>query len=276
MLYTPDQVQQFSQIHFRYLLVSVSDHVLTIRLNRPDKRNALNTTLLNELAFALAYAHHNSDIWLIILAAEGPVFCAGMDLKNLAAGDQEGAEHYLFAVPEPSGPVRLGELMAGLHKPCIGQVQGPVLAGGLLLVAGCTHVIATEAVTFGLPEVRRGLFPFQVMASLLDIMPARTVLDWCLSARTMSAQEAYSLGLITYLVGADEVEPTVANLTGELKQSSPTAVQYGLRAYQQLKSLPRSEWQTFLHDQFTEIQQTPDAKEGMTAFLDKRKPKWAL
>lgn len=276
MLYSPDQVASFHQLTFHYLLVSETDHVLTIRLNRPEKKNALNPPMLAELAFALAYAHYTANVWIVVLAAEGNVFCAGMDLKSISRSDASEGNTEEATVLEPSGPVRLGELMAGLHKPCIAQVQGPVLAGGLLLVAGCTHVVAAENVTFGLPEVRRGLFPFQVMASLLEIMPARAVLDWCLSARTMVAQEAQKLGLVTYLVAADEVEPTVANLTEELKQSSPTAMQFGLRAYQQLKSLPRSEWQAYLHGQFEQIQQTPDAKEGMVAFLEKREPKWGL
>lgn len=269
MLYTPAQVTSLPQLNLRYLLVSLADHVLTIRLNRPEKKNALNPTLLNELAFSLAYAHHTPDVWIVVLAAEGNVFCAGMDLKSLSETSQEP-----LTVPEPSEPVRLAELMSELHKPCIGQVQGPVLAGGFLLIAGCTHVIAVESATFSLPEVKRGLFPFQVMASLLEIMPARTVMDWCLRGRTVAAPEALALGLVTDIVSADQLEASVANLVDELKQFSPTAMQFGLRAYQQLKSLPRAEWQAFLHEQFQQIQQTPDAKEGMAAFLEKRNPKW--
>ena len=279
MLYTTNQIASFSQITFRYLLVSLVDHVLTIRLNRPEKKNALNTALLNELAFALAYAHYTPDIWMVVLAAEGNVFCAGMDLKSLSRSDgseanNEDPERWTVTVPEPLGPVRLGELMAELHKPCIGQVQGPVLAGGFLLIAGCTHVIAVESATFSLPEVKRGLFPFQVMASLLEIMPARTAMDWCLRGRKVAAPEALALGLVTDVVINDQLETALANLVDELKQFSPTAMQFGLRAYQQLKSLPRAEWQAFLHEQFQQIQQTHDAREGMAAFLEKREPKW--
>ena len=114
MLYTPDQTAQLPAEGFRYLLTSLNDHVLTITLNRPDKKNALNPPMLAELAFVLSYAHHTSDVWLVVLAASGNTFCAGMDLKSLSAGDNETA-----SVPEPAGPVRLGELMAGLHKPSI-------------------------------------------------------------------------------------------------------------------------------------------------------------
>lgn len=269
MLYTPDQTATFATHSLRYLQTNLSDRVLTIALNRPEKKNALNPALLNELAFALTYAHHEKNVWLVVLAAAGDTFCAGMDLKSLASGGAESA-----TVPEPAGPVKLGELMAGLQKPCIGRIQGPVYAGGFLLVGGCTHVVAAESATFSLPEVKRGLFPFQVMASLLEIMPARTVLDLCLRARTLSAPEALQLGLVTELVKKEDLDAAVSRLVADLKNYSPAAMQAGLRAYQQLKSIPRTEQQTYLHEQFQLIQQTADAKEGMAAFLEKRPPEW--
>ncbi len=279
MLYTAEQVAELPAEGFRYLLTSLNNHVLTITLNRPDKKNALNPPMLAELAFALAYAHYTSEVWLIILAAAGDTFCAGMDLKSLARseGRTPGApvgDTEMTSVPEPAGPVRLGELMAGLHKPCITRVQGPVYAGGFLLVGGSTYVVAAESVTFSLPEVKRGLFPFQVLAVLLDIMPARTALDLCLRARTLTAVDALAVGLVTEVAPTDLLDTAVTNLTNELKQVSPTAMQFGLRAYQQLKSLPFNEQQAFLYKQFQQLQQTPDAKEGMAAFLDKRQPNW--
>ncbi|MBN8821934.1 MULTISPECIES: enoyl-CoA hydratase-related protein [unclassified Spirosoma] len=269
MLYTAEQADSLPAEGFRYLLTSLNDHVFTIRLNRPQKKNALHPPMLSELAFALAYAQYKSDVWLVVLAAEGDTFCAGMDLKSLSQGDSEDA-----TVPAPSGPVRLGELMAELHKPCIASVQGAVYAGGFLLVGGSTYVVASEAATFSLPEVKRGLFPFQVLAVLLEIMPARTALDLCLRAKTLTAHDAGAVGLVTHVVPVGELDNAVADLVADLKQYSPTAMQFGLRAFQQLKSLPSSEQQAFLYEQFQQLQQTPDAKEGMAAFLEKRLPKW--
>lgn len=225
--------------------------------------------MLAELAFALAYAHHTATVWLVVLAAAGDTFCAGMDLRALAEGETEAS-----TVPEPAGPVRLGELMAGLHKPCLARVQGPVYAGGFLLVGGSTYVLAAENATFSLPEVKRGLFPFQVLAVLIDIMPVRQALDLCLRARTLSAAQAQDIGLATHLVPADELDDAVYNLANELKQFSPTALHYGLRAAHTLKSLPSNEQQAYLYEQFQQLQQTPDAKEGMAAFLEKRRPEW--
>lgn len=271
MLYTASQVAQLPAGGFRYLLVSLDDHILTITLNRPDKKNALHPPMLAELAFTLAYAHYTPTVWLVVLAAAGDTFCAGMDLKAMSRS--EGETEPVF-VPEPGGPVRLGELMAGLHKPCIARVQGPVYAGGFLLVGGSTYVVAADSATFSLPEVKRGLFPFQVLAVLLDIMPARPALDLCLRARTLSATDALAIGLVTDVVPAADLDAAVSRLTDELKQLSPTAMQFGLRAAQQLKSLPSHEQQAYLYEQFQQLQQTPDAKEGMAAFVEKRQPNW--
>lgn len=269
MLYSAEQTARLPADGFRYILTSLEHHVLTITLNRPEKKNALNPPMLNELAFALAHAHYVTDVWMVVLAAAGDTFCTGMDLRSLSSGDTEMA-----SIPESAGPVRVGELLANLHKPCIARIQGPVYAGGFLLVGGSTYVVATESATFSLPEVKRGLFPFQVLAVLLDIMPARTALDLCLRARTLTATDAQAIGLVTNVVSTDELDKAVTELTNELMQFSPTAMQFGLRAYQQMKSLPLNEQQAFLYDQFQQLQQTPDAREGMNAFLEKRLPKW--
>lgn len=269
MVYTASQTGQLPVDGFRYLLTSLDDHVLTITLNRPEKKNALNPPLLAELAFALAHANYTANIWMVVLAATGDTFCAGMDLKSLSSGDSEK-----FSVPEPSGPIRLGELMAGLYKPCIARVQGSVYAGGFLLVGGSTYVVAAESATFSLPEVKRGLFPFQVLDVLLDIMTARTALDLCLRAKTLTAVDAMAVGLVTSAVPTDELDTAIMQLADELKQFSPTAMQFGLRAVQQLKSLLPEQRQTFLQDEFQQLQQTSDAREGMAAFLEKRKPQW--
>ena len=269
MLYTSDQTTDLLTRPLRYLLVDQTDHVLTLTLNRPEKKNALNPSLLAELAFAFSYAHHTPDVWVVVVAAAGDVFCAGMDLKALSTGIGEPLN-----VPEPDGPVRIGELLATLHKPCIAQIQGPVYAGGFLLVGGATNAVAVEEATFSLPEVKRGLFPFQVLAVLLDLMPARKALDLCLRGQLLSAREAKEAGLVTQVVPAAALAGTVAQLADELKQASPTALRFGLQAFQELKEVPKSGQQAYLHDQFTQIQQTADAREGMAAFLEKRSPNW--
>jgi enoyl-CoA hydratase/carnithine racemase len=270
--YPPAQVGTLDGHTFAHLLHDERDHVLTLTLNRPEKKNALNPVLLRELAFALSYAHHASSVWVVVLAAAGDVWCAGMDLKAMQSGTPEPT---VSTVPEPAETVRLGELMAALEKPCVARIHAPVYAGGLLLVAGATHAVASETVAFGLPEVKRGLFPFQVLDSLLRLgVPTRPVLDWCLRGATLTAREADDLGLLTKCVVPEVLDATVQELVDDLRAVSPTAQQFGLRAFQKLQSLPPEERQAFLFDQFQQIQQTADAREGLAAFAEKRLPRW--
>jgi enoyl-CoA hydratase/carnithine racemase len=272
MPYAPDQTISLAAHTFAHLRVEAENHVLTLTLNRPEKKNALNAALLRELAFALSHAQHNPDVWVVVLTAAGDTFCAGMDLKAMAGGQPEETSSTL---PEPAEPVRLGDLMNGLTKPSIAAVPGPVWAGGFLLVAGCTWVFAAESATFGLPEVKRGLFPFQVMDSLLRVgIPPRQVLDWCLRGKTLTAAEAQALGLVSEISPKENLAAVVKNRVDELLTLSPTALQFGLRAYRQLPAVPPEARQAFLFDQFQQIQQTADAREGLAAFAEKRAPKW--
>ncbi len=272
MLFTPTQTATLDAHTFAHLLLERNGPVLTVTLNRPEKKNALNPVLLRELAFALAHAQHNPDVWLVVLTAAGDTFCAGMDLKAMAGGE---TGETVSTIPEPAEPVRLGELMNSLTKPSIAAVPGPVWAGGFLLVAGCTWLVAAEHATFGLPEVRRGLFPFQVMDSLLQLgIAPRRVLNWCLRGETLTAAEALEIGLVSELSGKENLNAAVQRLVDELLTLSPTALQFGLDAYRRLPALAPEARQAFLFDQFQKIQQTADAREGLAAFAEKRKPKW--
>ncbi|MBC7920642.1 MAG: enoyl-CoA hydratase/isomerase family protein [Ferruginibacter sp.] len=270
MLYTEQQVRGFHQHRFAFLVVDQSGHVLTLTLNRPEKKNAMNAVLTRELAFALEYAHHQSDVRVVVVDARGDVFCAGADLKAFA-GESPASDS---TVPVPVEPIRLGDVLAGLHKPSIAKVHAPVYAGGFLLVGGCTHVIASENATFSLPEVRRGIFPFQVLATLMRLMPARLALDLCLRARTLSASEAQRIGLATTVVPASHLEAEVRSLVGELLQGSPTAIQMGLRAYQEMQRLPADQQHAYLQGMLQEALKTEDAAEGIAAFAQKRPPEW--
>src|SRR4051812_18383288 len=238
MIYTKEDIQNFKDQSFAYLIVEEKENVLTITLNRPDKRNAFHLPLANELAYALAYAHYNNHIWIVIVKANGPVFCAGADLK--AFGGEDTSEKQ-SSIPAPKDMVKFGDEFNGLHKPCIAQVHADVYAGGFLMIGGCTHVIASENAKFGLPEVKRGIWPFQVMATLEPLMTSRQLLDLCLRAKTIDATEAKNIGLITDVVAIDDLENAVQKLVNEIKEQSPTAVRLGLKAFHEMKSLPAEE-----------------------------------
>jgi len=180
---------------FAFLLVEESERVLQITLNREKKKNALHPQMINELAYAFQYAHENSHIWVVQIQAKGNVFCAGADLKAMSGISEE----FVSTIPSVKGEVLLGELFTKLYKPTIAKITGDVFAGGFFFIAGCNFCIAQDDIKLGLPEVKRGLFPFQVMENLMKVMPVRKVLDWCIRGYNLPVSEAEKLGLKTLL-----------------------------------------------------------------------------
>jgi enoyl-CoA hydratase/carnithine racemase len=270
MFFTASQVASLEGQQWAFVRTTLQSHVLTIELARPEKKNALHPVMLRELAFALEHARENPAVRVVVLSAQGPIWCAGADLRAMAGGDDPQS-----TVPEPQRPILLGELVPGVCKPIIAKVHAPVMAGGILLLAGCTYVVAADSATFGLPEVKRGLFPFQVMAALLDRMPAQKVLDWCIRGRELGAQEALALGLATQLCAPDELDRAVEVLCEEIGAGSPQAIRLGLEAYAHLRrQRGAEEQQAYLMDMFFRCLQTEDAQEGMRAFATKRPPVW--
>jgi len=272
MLYTESQVAELPQHRFAHLLLDEANQVLTITLNRPEKRNALNETMVNELAFAITYAHHTDRIRLVVLQARGPVFCAGGDIHTLEGkpeGDNSGS-----TIPAPGKRVLVGELFNTLYKPSIAQVEGDVYAGGLLLLAGCTFVVACNDVKLGLPEVKRGIFPFQVMSSLLQLMPARKVLEWCILGYNLEVERAHEYGLISQVSIEETIGRDVQQLVERVLQNSPRAISMGLEAYDHIRTSSTSDQHEYLRDKLNEMMATNDAREGIQAFREKRQPVW--
>lgn len=271
MIYSKEQTNNIHQHTFAYLIVEEKDNLLQITLNRPKQRNALNEVIVRELAFALSYAHHNNDIRVVTLLGNGEIFCAGADLKALMGHKDTDSGS---TIPTEENRIILGDLFNGLHKPCIAKVSKPVYAGGFLLLGGCTHVIAAESSTFTLSEVKRGIWPFQVMASLLKIMPERKVLDWCIQGKTWSATEAHDAGLVTHLAADNELDSTIEKLTANICNNAPSAIRLGLKAVEDMKEIADNDQHKFLHKRLMQLVGTADAQEGMLAFKEKRKPCW--
>ena len=267
-LYTKEQVASIKDHTFAFLELEEDDHVLTITLDRAEKKNALHPQMVNELAYAFHYAHFTSDVWMVVIQAKGDVFCAGADLKAMAGFIEENNS----TIPQPDGEVLIGELFNKLFKPKIAKVTGDVYAGGFFFLAGCEIVIAQDDVKFGLPEVRRGLYPFQVMAALLKVMPSRKVLDWCIRGYNLPVKEAEHYGLVTQAVSAEEVDETIKNLTSELKQNSPSAIGNGLQAYDHIR--PTAQEHKYLLEMLTKTISSKDGQEGLAAFRERRAPVW--
>ena len=163
---------------FQATTIDVSEYILTITLNRPEKKNALNNVMMNEINYALAYAKQERSIRVVIIAAEGDVFCAGADLNR----KQEESN-----VPRLEGSDDISLSIRHLYKPVICKIQGSVHAGALLMVTNCTHAIAVESAKFSAPEILRGVWPHMVMAGLFRVMPKRVGLDFCMRGQAIDA-----------------------------------------------------------------------------------------
>lgn len=269
--YTEEDIKAFDNVRFLRIKTAKTGHLFTITLARPEKRNAFTPTMVEEIIYALAYAHYRTDIRCVVLKAEGPVFCAGADLNAFHDPSANAVNELLPRIHEGA---RMGDAFNELLKPCIAQVEGPVLAGGFLMICGCTFVFSVPEATFSLPEVKRGIWPMQVMASLLPIMPERKILEMSITGKAYSAVEAMEMGLVTHLAEKEQIETEVNALVEQICKSAPLAIQSGMRSLQELTNIPKNEQHTFLKSQLDKLLKTEDAKEGASAFKEKREPAW--
>ena len=187
-----DDIKKINTLKFHFIQWSEKNHVLTVFLDRANKKNALHPQMINEIAFVFQYASYNDNVRALLLKANGDVFCSGLDLKAVS-GD---LENNISTVPQPNSKILIAEIFNKLYKPKICQLEGDVYAGGLLLVAGCNYVLSLKDITFSLPEVKRGIFPLQVMQSISSIIGLKKTIDWCIRSYKINAEIAKEWGLV--------------------------------------------------------------------------------
>lgn len=250
---------------YNFIKTSIDQHVFKLTLARPEKRNAFTPTMVNEISHAITAANLNKSVRLVLINAEGPVFCAGMDMKIF----ENPALDTLH--PEIQNQnISLATAIGQLNKPSIAIVEGDVLAGGFLIVLACTYIFASKNVQFSLPEVKRGIFPFQVLAALLQYIPQNKALDLCITAKSISATEAKELGIVSEFLE----ERNLNELIHTIINNAPKAIYSGFEAIKKLGTLPEIEKIPFLLKSLENLKQTKDAKEGMLAFFEKRAANW--
>ena len=245
--------------------LEIENNIMRITLNRPEKKNALNNVMMNEINYALAYAKQEKTIRVVVFAAKGDIFCAGADLSRTKSESN---------VPKLDNADDISLSIRHLYKPVICKIQGPVLAGALLIVSNSTHAIAVDEATFSAPEIHRGLWPFMVMAGLFRIMPKRAGLDFIMRGKPIDSKKAQEWGLINESVKKEELNQRVDELADELASLAPETMQFGLEAYEKQDSKSFDEALPYLKEQITKCFEGENAKEGITAFLEKRKPNW--
>lgn len=247
-------------------LVSTRDgHVLRLHVDREAKRNALSGEVLRGLLEAL-----DTDARVVVLTSAGDrVFCSGADLVQMAP-DATGLE-----VHEARGLLREVVLaMRACPAPVVAGVQGLCLAGGVGLVLGCDLVVAADDAAFGLPEVDRGLWPFMVSALLGRHVSPKRAMEMMLSGRRVPAAEALDMGLLSRVVPAASLRDDVEELVQQLAAKPPVAVRLGKAAFAGAMESSYEAGLAAMQAQLSLLTTTQDAAEGVSAFLQKRRPEW--
>lgn len=246
------------------------DGVLTVTIDRAEQRNAVNVDVNRALVGALDRATRDEDVRLVVLTGAGDkAFCAGGDLGGMRPEAGAVAQHRDRAV---FADVLTG--LRGLPKPVIGRVNGHALAGGFGLALACDLLVAADHATFGTTEVKVGMWPYMITTVLTDHLGPKRTLELMLTGRRLSAEEAFSWGLLNRVVPGDGLDAAVAELSAELLALSPVVLSLGKETYAAASDMRREDALPYLASQLSLHLQTEDVVEGITAFLQKRPPEW--
>lgn len=248
------------------LLIERRGQVLWLIIDREERRNALTAAVLDGIGEGLSMAERDPSLRAIVLTGSGAkAFCAGADL-------QDGKMFEL----DPSVPNhRLAQVFRRSRHcsvPIVGRINGACVAGGMGLLAMCDLAVAAEHAVFGLPEVKIGVFPAQVLSLLQHQIPRRMLTRLCLTGQSLSSTTALEIGLVNAV--SSDLDAALQDLLGELMGGSPAAIRRGLYTMKTIQSMPFEESLSFTESQIALFAMTEDAREGQAAFREKRKPNW--
>lgn len=249
------------------VLIARDGAITTVTLNRPDKRNALNVELLDALCAGVRAAEEDASQRILILRGAGPVFCSGLDLAE--ATDPERAH---------ASAERIGAALRAIANTrliTIAPVQGAAIAGGAGLMSACDFALATRDAKFGYPEIRRGLVPALIMTFLRRQLRERDARELLLLGKLFDASHAHAIGLINRVV-ADEpaLETEVRTIVSSLLQGAPAALADTKKLLADLWPSPIEHDLHAAHAFHVGARNSPEAQEGIAAFLEKRAPRW--
>lgn len=240
--------------------------VLWLTIAREARRNAMSHAVLSGMAQAIETAQSQRDLRAIVITGAGSkAFCAGADLQ--------AAQAFTTDYSEPQG--HLAQLLRrarASNLPLIARVNGACMAGGMGLLSMCDLAVAASHALFGLPEVKVGVFPAQVLTVLQHLLPRRKLAEMCLTGEPLTAAEALACGLVNYV--ADDVDAKLEWLLARLLDKSPAAIRRGVYTMKSIEAMAFEESMAFTESQIALFTLTEDAKEGQQAFQQKRPPEW--
>ncbi|WP_313261399.1 enoyl-CoA hydratase/isomerase family protein [Sphingobacterium sp.] len=247
-------------MNYKFIQTEIKEHVFTLTLDREPKRNAFTPTTVNEVAHALEEAEANDQVHVLVLRANGPVFCAGMDLKTYQNPELDSPNPAIVNMERS-----LGEIFDQFSKPSIAIVEGDVIAGGFLYILGCTYVFAKKELNFRLPEIALGIFPFQVMAGLKRIMSEKQILQLCFDPSPFQTDKAIELGLVDGYLEQDKIDDLIASFADK----SIYAMQAGMKALKAIRDMESDKQYAFLLESLQNLRDRDEVKKFMAERLNK-------
>ena len=240
--------------------------VLWLTITREERRNAMSHGVLAAMAQAIGAAQSMREVRVIVVTGAGSkAFCAGADLQSSKA--------FTTDYSEPLGHLaQLLRVARASNIPLVARVNGACMAGGMGLLSMCDMAVAAGHAVFGLPEVKVGLFPAQVLSVLQHLIPRRMLGEMCLTGEPITSAQALEIGLVNYV--ADDLDAKLQWLLDRLLDKSPAAIRRGLYTLKKVESMAFEESMSFTESQIALFTLTDDAREGQKAFQEKRKPVW--
>lgn len=248
--------------------LSITQHgpVLWLTITREERRNAMSHGVLAGMAQAIGAAQTDRNVRAIVITGAGSkAFCAGADLQS--------AKAFTTDYSEPVGHLAaLLRVAKASHVPLIARVNGACMAGGMGLMSMCDMAVASSHAIFGLPEVKVGVFPAQVLSVLQHLIPRRLLNEMCLTGEPLTSSQALACQLVNYV--DDDVDVRLQWLLERLFDKSPAAIRRGLYTMKKIETMAFEESMSFTESQIALFTLTDDAREGQKAFQEKRKPNW--
>ena len=247
-----------------HLLYRVEDNVARFTINREAQRNAISMEAITLFLKYLDEAENDESVRVVLITGSGEkAFCSGADLGGAVDGKiQDGFKSY----------AELMTRLASYPKPVVARINGACMAGGMGLMLACDIVIAADHAKFGTPEVNVGLWPMMIGALIYRNVLRKKAMEMILLGERLSAEQALNMGLITRVVQVEKLDEEVAKIVENLSAKSPIGMRIGKKAFYAMDDMFFEEAVNFLSGKIAEVAATEDAREGITAFIEKRKP----
>jgi enoyl-CoA hydratase/carnithine racemase len=271
---TPQSARAAATTPSPILLRETHGSIAVLTLNRPEARNSLSEGLIAELHAALNEVHDDASVRAVVIAANGPAFSAGHDMKELTArrADADRGRAYFAQVMNACSAMM--QAIVQLPKPVVAAVGAIATAAGCQLVASCDLAVASEAATFATPGVDIGLFCSTPMVALSRNVPRKQAMEMLLTGEAVSARTAREIGLINRVVAAGTERDTAIALAEKVALKSAYTVKLGKAAFYRQAEMSLADAYHYAAEVMTENMMARDAEEGIGAFLEKREPKW--